>query len=81
MDNVHLVWNPGAPRFIGLVKAAYRQQARAYVADLHDGSYLLVYLLQGPEAAGRRFPRLEFLSLRDADTVERLLAPAEAGNP
>jgi len=47
-----------------------------YVADVGDDELLLVRLPQGPAAAARRMPRLEFRSLADARQLDGYLGRA-----
>ena len=65
LDPVHPLWETCDPAFADLVARAVARDFPAHYADVGGGRVLLVVLPQGPEAARQRFPRLEFLPLRD----------------
>ena len=72
-DEVHSLWalsDELLPRYLALARAG---AADFWVADVGGGEILFGSLLQGPDEAARRFPRLHFVNLRDPAAYDDLM--------
>lgn len=73
MDPVRLLFNGRDPQLARSLRGMYQLGYDAYVAPVGDHLYLVADLLQGLEASRRKFPALDWRSLRDPDAVARTL--------
>jgi arabinofuranosyltransferase len=73
LDPVRLLFNGSDPRFAESLRGMHRMGYDAWVAPVGEGLWLVAELLQGIEATRRKFPNLDWRSLRDPAAVRRTL--------